>query len=258
MLINANSFQSDFNLPVDRNSSASLNTNVPLIQPATALRGGGGGGKIPIYRRSYGVGQVKPRPLIWEDGRLRQIQPEQPESPVNPIQSSTTDSFLGTAAGRGVFSPSNSTTMTTSVPRFSSFKGDRMGIKANSGIGGRSKGKGKGATLGFMSPTGSMISSRPSRRDEGQSGTFKIPEMDASLPETRRHPILPMDPSTPSFNLSSEEPLPPNNVLFPNLESEQTSTASNIPPSLKMKSGGDGVDDLDFEACSCYYYCYFK
>nr|CDS27989.2 26S proteasome non ATPase regulatory subunit [Hymenolepis microstoma] len=243
---------SDFNTPLDRNSSTSLNANLPLIQPTSALRGGGGGGKIPIYRRSYGVGQVKPRPLVWEDGRLRQIQPEQSESPANPIQSSSTEPFLGAAASRGVFSPSNSATMITSVPRFSSFKGDKMGMKATSGIGGRSRGKGRGATSGIMSPTGSMISSRPSRKYEGQSGTFKIPEMDASLPETKRHSILPMDASTPPFSLSSEEPLPPNNVLFPNLESEQTSAASNIPPSLKMKSGGDGVDDLDFEKLKSY------
>ncbi|KAM3187648.1 hypothetical protein ACTXT7_001922 [Hymenolepis weldensis] len=247
-----NSFQSDFNPPVDPNPSTSLDANLPLLQPATSLRGGVTGGKIPIYRRSYGVGQVKPRPLVWEDGRLRQIQSEQPESPANAIQPSATEPFPGAVVGCGTFSPSNSATMTTPVSRFPPSRGEGMSMKTTAGMGGRARGKARSVMSGIMSPTGSITSSRPSRRDEGPSGTFKIPEMDASLPEPRRYYILPMDASAPPFSLSLEEPFPSNNVLFPNLESEQAPNTSNVPPSLKMKSGGDGVDDLDFEKLKSY------
>ncbi|KAM7537710.1 hypothetical protein Aperf_G00000073751 [Anoplocephala perfoliata] len=236
----------DLESPSEAVPTSSQNPIMPPVQSSIVQRGGA---KIPIYRRGYGVaraGAVNPRPLVWEDGRLRQIEAE----PSTPAESQPSiEPFPGAVVGHGMFPPPT----LSSPQRLSLVRSEDMSMKARGRIA-RSRGKVRGGISGLMSPSGSTTSSRPrTTKEDGPTGTLKVPEMDASLPEAREHFIQPMDASIPPFSLTSEEPLPSNSVLFPILENDQTPNASNAPPSsLKMKSGGDGVDDLDFEKLRSY------
>ncbi|KAH9283751.1 hypothetical protein ECG_04614 [Echinococcus granulosus] len=203
-------------------------------------------GTIPIYRRGYGAVRsrgVAPRPLVWEDGRLRHIQV--PEEPPNNLP------FPGAVVGRGgIFPPPSfpppSSSAVSPATGGEGGEGDmefRSPLLKGRGRTGRQRGRGKVST-----PVAS--SSRSSWQREGGTPTFRMPEINANLPSPRKRPILPTDPSLPPFSLSAEEPIPPNSVLFPALESDQPISNASGPLSKKMKSSG--VDDLDIETLKTY------
>lgn len=153
-----NSFQSDYNQPIEGTPTASKEVKLAPAQAVSIQRGGG---KIPIYRRGYGAAQNKPRALVWDDGRLLQVAPESSQLFVNSNQS---EQF----SGRG---------LPISAPRFRPFRGDFSSRPVGRGAA-RGRGRGRDTLSGLLSPTGSAASSRP-RKDEGTGGTFKIPEMDS-------------------------------------------------------------------------------
>ncbi|VDK33989.1 unnamed protein product [Taenia asiatica] len=203
-------------------------------------------GTIPIYRRGYGAVRsrgVTPRPLVWEDGRLRQI--EVPEQPSNSLP------FPGAVVGLSGIVPPSSLPPPSSSSASPATGGEgaegstefRSPLLRGRGRIGRQRGRGKGLT-----PLPS--SSRSSWQREGGTPAFKMPEFNANLPSPRKRPILPTDPSLPPFSLSAEDPIPPNSVLFPALESDQVNGNASGPLSKKMKSSG--VDDLDIETLKTY------
>ncbi|VDM34757.1 unnamed protein product [Hydatigera taeniaeformis] len=208
-------------------------------------------GTIPIYRRGYGAVRsrgVTPRPLVWEDGRLRQI--EVPEHSHNNLP------FPGAVVGRGgIFPPSSLPPLSSSVSPATGGEGTEGGMEIRSSLlrgrgrtrrTSRQRGRGKSSTP--------LSSSRPSWQREGGTPAFRMPEINAvwfpDLPSPRKRPVLPTDPSLPPFSLSAEDPIPPNSVLFPALESDQANGNASGPLSKKMKSSG--VDDLDIETLKSY------
>ncbi|KAL5111036.1 HMG domain-containing protein 4 [Taenia crassiceps] len=202
-------------------------------------------GTIPIYRRGYGAVRsrgVTPRPLVWEDGRLRQVEV--------PEQSSNNLPFPGAVVGRGgIFPPSSLPPPSSSISSAAGGDGTEGSMEFRSpllrgrGRTVRQRGRGKGLTP--FTP-----SSRSSCQREGGTPAFRMPEFNANLPSPRKRPILPTDPSLPPFSLSVEDPIPPNSVLFPALESDQVNGNVSGPMSKKMKSSG--VDDLDIETLKTY------
>lgn len=175
-------FQGDSKDPFESvPTSLSQKPATPSMQSSTVQREGA---KIPIYRRGYGVnraGAVNPRPLIWEDGRLRQIEAE--PSILTESQPSAKP-FPGAVVGRGMFPPA----APSSAQRLSLLRSEDMSLKAR-GRFGRSRGKGRGSISSSMSPAVSATSSRPSRvtREDGSTGLFKVPEMDTVSFSTSTH-----------------------------------------------------------------------
>ncbi|VDD76988.1 unnamed protein product [Mesocestoides corti] len=181
-------------------------------------------GTIPIYRRGYGVARARgmvPRPLVWEDGRLRQIGLEDDACGLP---------FPGAVLGRS----------TGSLPSAPHVDVDEFGSNVQRGRGRVCRPRGRIK----------VHPSKPIRQWDENVPSYRLPEISSALPSPRKRPILPIDMSLPVFTLPTDVPLPSNDVLFPALECDQSAIDKTGQRCRKMKSSG--VNDFDFETLKTY------
>lgn len=128
-------------------------------------------GAIPIYRRGYGSarsrGAAAPRPLIWEDGQLRQINvASTTEHRASVVHAHSSIPFPGAVVSRGTGSSAPCPVSSAGLLTPFSLRGR--------GRGGRPRVRNK-------------LLTRPSTQREDATPTFRIPEMNAVSPSV---PVL--------------------------------------------------------------------